>query len=368
MTNSKRMNNKMSVEDAEKPRLSVLLSVYNGEKYLRESIDSILNQSFSDFEFLIIDDGSTDSSVEIVESYKDKRIRLIKNENNLGLITSLNKGLSLAQGEFIARQDADDIAENSRFEKLIEMLDADPNLKLVGSNVVLIDPKGERIGSWVYPTSRSFARWGLLFNNVVAHSSSMYVREDALRVGGYSLDYPYAEDYNLWSRLAQIGDIGNCSQALQRYRVHDEAVSTLKENEQISIRRKISKENIASLVEGKLDDDIVWFLTDDSGVKNRSTGSLYVKCLFELKSIFLQKYQVSDSERENIEQYIFEKVAGATCRLGLLSRLAIITSNIFAFPVTYWTKMKIVNLIFSDEFKQRIKSLLGLSSDKEIRR
>ncbi len=117
----------------EKPRVTVLMSVYNGEKYLREAIDSILNQTFKDFEFLIIDDGSTDSSADIIRSYTDFRIRLIQNEKNIGLTRSLNKGLKLAKGEYIARMDVDDISLPIRFEKQVSFLDKYEDVKLVGS-------------------------------------------------------------------------------------------------------------------------------------------------------------------------------------------------------------------------------------------
>ncbi|HKQ33129.1 MAG TPA: glycosyltransferase family A protein, partial [Thermodesulfobacteriota bacterium] len=115
------------------PKVTVLMTVYNGEKFLNEAIDGILNQTFRDFEFLIINDGSTDGSREIIKSYKDPRINLVDNESNIGLTASLNRGLSLAGGEYIARQDADDISLPERLEKQISILERNPDIALLGS-------------------------------------------------------------------------------------------------------------------------------------------------------------------------------------------------------------------------------------------
>ena len=113
------------------PEITVLMPVYNGEKYLRPAIESILNQTFSDFEFLIINDGSTDNSESIILSYKDERIRYVKNENNLKLIKTLNKGIDLARGKYIARMDADDISLPTRLEREIEYMESHPECGLV---------------------------------------------------------------------------------------------------------------------------------------------------------------------------------------------------------------------------------------------
>ncbi len=129
------------------PRVSVLMSVYNGERFLRDSVESILGQTFTDFEFLILDDGSTDSTCEILEEYanKDARIVLVRNDRNLGLTRSLNKGLRLVRGEYLARQDADDISLPKRLEMQVKFLDAHPEVGVVGSALEIIDENGNTI-------------------------------------------------------------------------------------------------------------------------------------------------------------------------------------------------------------------------------
>ncbi len=160
------------------------MSVYNGEKYLREAIDSILGQTFKDFEFLIIDDGSTDSSVEIIRSYADPRIRLIQNEENIGLSRSLNKGLKLARGEYIARMDADDISLPRRLAAQVGLLDKQPDIGLVGTSIQLIDCDGERMHVHRVPTTHAQILWALCFTTPLAHPSVVFRKVIIECVGG----------------------------------------------------------------------------------------------------------------------------------------------------------------------------------------
>ncbi len=132
------------------PKVSVLMPVYNGALFLRSAIESILNQSFVDLELLIIDDGSTDSSADIIHSFDDLRIRYIKNEENLGIVKSLNKGLTLARGIYIARMDADDISLPQRLQRQVDFLDANPETGICGSNAITIDSEGNRQRLWFY--------------------------------------------------------------------------------------------------------------------------------------------------------------------------------------------------------------------------
>ena len=161
------------------PKVTVLMPVYNGEIYLAEAIESILNQTFADFEFLIIDDGSTDNTWGILSSYNDNRIRLTRNPKNVGLIESLNNALTLAIGHYIARIDADDISLPKRLEKQKEFLDKNLEIALVGSWVEIIDRQGKRIGYQKFLWDDSLIRWQLLFKTTFAHSAIM-ARRDVL--------------------------------------------------------------------------------------------------------------------------------------------------------------------------------------------
>jgi glycosyltransferase involved in cell wall biosynthesis len=204
------------------------MSVYNGDRYLRSALDSILQQSYGDYELIIIDDGSADSSRRIISQYaaQDQRICIINNRYNVGLTRSLNKGLEIARGEFIARQDADDISHSDRFIKQVEYLDAHPAVGLVGSNYFLIDRKGQRIGRSQLPGSDTCIRWNMLFNNQFCHSAVMFRRHLlALEKIPYDPLYPYCEDVDLWCRLMVHTKGENLPAPLVSLRKHDHNIS-----------------------------------------------------------------------------------------------------------------------------------------------
>ncbi len=191
------------------PRVTVLLSVHNGERHLREAVDSILRQSFGDFEFLILDDGSTDTTPDILRSYDDRRIRLIDNGTNLGLTRSLNRGIRAAAGEFLARQDADDVSAPERLDKQVSFLDAHRDVD-DGGDLVHEDRRHRTAAGRSKPASDSTdLRWSLLFYCPFVHSAVMF-RLDTVRsrVGLYDETIRYAQDHDLWSRMAQATSSG----------------------------------------------------------------------------------------------------------------------------------------------------------------
>lgn len=204
-------------------RISVIMPVYNGEKYLSEAIDSILNQTFSDFEFIIINDCSTDNTENIIKSYDDKRIRYIKNEKNLGVAETLNKGLDMAQGEFIARMDADDISLPNRFEKQLMFMNKHKNIGVCGTWIEFF---GEREGIFKNTINSEQAKVDLLFNSCLAHPSVM-IRKNILTQYDlyYNPTYEQMEDYELWCRISHIADISNIPYVLLKYRCHSKQVT-----------------------------------------------------------------------------------------------------------------------------------------------
>lgn len=203
------------------PKVTVLMSAYNSESYLLESLDSILNQTFQDFEFLIINDGSTDQTRDIILSLDEPRINLIDNEQNLGLTRSLNKGLRLAKGEFIARQDADDISEPERLQHQVDFLEAHPEIALLGTWHKEVDAEGNFSGMWTLPSDWLQIRWALLFYTPFVHSSVMIRKATVLqKVGFYNEDFSYSQDYELWSRIAQNLPVFSLKERLVKTRVN----------------------------------------------------------------------------------------------------------------------------------------------------
>ena len=210
------------------PRVSVLMAVHNGERYLREAVDSVLTQTYSDFEFIVVDDASTDDSPSILGSYGDSRLRVIRNERNLGLTASLCRGLRAARGELIARQDDDDLSMSSRLAKQVVYLDSRPEVVLLGSRVDLIDWRGRPLGRerTYRAVTPDGVRWQLLFGNPFVHSAVMFRREIiADRLGGYDERMRFNQDFELWSRVIAAFAAANHAEALVRHRVHNTSLT-----------------------------------------------------------------------------------------------------------------------------------------------
>jgi len=210
------------------PAISVLMPIYNCSDYVSETIDSILNQTFTDFEFLIIDDCSTDLTADIVKQYRDSRIKLIEKPVNTGYTDSLNLGVELAQGKYIARMDGDDIAISTRFEQQINLLESNPEVIVCGSQLKILG--SDKI--MLKPESHEDILIDLLLTNPIGHPSVM-IRRSVLTAFKYDKSKEPAEDYDLWTRLIWHGKFYNIQQPLVLYRVHDGQVSTVKKQKQL---------------------------------------------------------------------------------------------------------------------------------------
>lgn len=225
------------------PKVSILMPVYNGETYLKNSVDSILNQTFTDFEYILIDDGSTDSTWLILSEYanRDERIKLFKNEVNLGLVKSLNKGLHLARGEHIARQDADDVALPERLELQTRFLESHPEVGGLGTSVEIIDERGKTVRKEILPEDRDSLQGLLLVNNFM-HHSTMMVRRSLMEVlGGYDESMLHAEDYDLWWRLSCISDLATLPDTLVKRRLDNSPrISKVYREQQLETGLRIS--------------------------------------------------------------------------------------------------------------------------------
>jgi glycosyltransferase involved in cell wall biosynthesis len=220
-----------------KPLVSVLMAVYNGEKFQREAIESILNQTYANFEFLIINDGSTDLTEDIILSYSDSRIRYIKNETNLKLIASLNKGLDLAKGKYIARMDADDISLPERLEKQVDFMERNQEYILIGTRVLSFG-KNNNLSSPCLEHVDILKT--LHFSNCIYHSSVMI---NKYLMGGLKYDnqYLHVEDYELWTRLISMGKMKIIDNILLKYRVHDDSICQSNHLFQYEMVKKVRK-------------------------------------------------------------------------------------------------------------------------------
>ncbi len=243
-----------------KDLISVVMSNYNtDELYLRASIESILNQTYENFEFIIVDDCSTDNSLNVIESYSDKRIKLIKNKQNMGLTKSLNIAIKEAKGEFIARMDADDISLPQRFEKQVEFLTSNHKYIACGTAIKIIG--GHKEGKIIHrtiPDIETF-RIYLLFGNYpnIAHPTAMF-NHSLLKK--YNIEYDenclLAQDYKMWVSCSKYAPCYNIDEVLLQYRVHDKAVSIEKQQLQNDIATQIITEQLQAL-EVSCDDEIL---------------------------------------------------------------------------------------------------------------
>ena len=229
------------------PKVSVLFPVYNGEKYLRQSLDSVLNQTFRNFELLILlEYGSNQASREIVkEAAADSRVRIIENkEVKLGLAESLNRGMKEARGEYIARMDADDISLPKRFEKQVKFLNGHPNIVMCGTAMKGLYDDGH-MDKRGYFTDSGSIRFECMLGNPFGHPTVMWRREAFLRENLFYRNTPYSEDFELWKRVVAIYPCANLKEYLLLYRLHGESASAVYHDTLGSVNDALNKEYLA---------------------------------------------------------------------------------------------------------------------------
>lgn len=292
-----------------KPLVTVLMPVYNAAKYLREAIDSILNQTLTDFEFLIIDDGSADTSVDIINSYSDTRIRLVKNKFNLGISKTLNRGIEMASSELIARMDADDISYPGRLQKQFDYFQNNPECALLSTWARMITEDNEHIRTEKYRSRLHY--YNLTFECWMYHPTVMYTRTAVMDVGMYNI--PYAEDFELFWQLSRKYKIACLEEVLIDYRVTSQ-----------SLHQVTRKKEYDETMDWQLSRNIHYFTGEDFTIeweeieclrfnfiplmKKKSVDAI-VKCLEKLDYInncILNTPNVNYN-RKNIEEAIFYK-------------------------------------------------------------
>ena len=230
--------------------VTVLMSVHNDLRFLPEAVDSVLGQTFDDFEFLVVDDGSTDGSGDYLVSVRDPRVRVLRNAANLGLTRSLNRGLDGAAGRFIARMDADDVAEPERLKRQIAYLQENRDVGIVGTSRTLIDEHGRFVAHAPAAESDADVRWKCLLGNPVAHPTVM-LRKEVLDAHGLRYDESFrtAQDYELWTRLLTVTRGANLREPLLRYRMRD-GMSRVHRSDQLQNHDRIAFAAIRRLVPG----------------------------------------------------------------------------------------------------------------------
>jgi len=228
------------------PVISVIMPVFNAEPYLRAAIQSVLAQTFRDFELIIIDDASADGSLKIARSIRDERIVILENAENLGAAKTKNRALEIARGEYIAFLDADDIAMPERFAEQIDFSLRNPAVDIIGSQIGMIDEVGATTGISRWPCAPDDICGALLFENCVAQSSVM-LRRALLSVERFRTEFEPAEDYDLWTRLSPGARFANLGYPLVKYRVHPSGVSARRDSDMQASVQSIHSAQLARL-------------------------------------------------------------------------------------------------------------------------
>jgi glycosyltransferase involved in cell wall biosynthesis len=223
------------------PKVSIITTTYNGEKYLEEFIDSMLGQTFCDFEFIIVDDGSTDSTVHMLQQIKDPRVRIFKQKNQ-GQVGALITGIKYAQGELIARIDQDDYSLPHRLLRQVEFMDANPKVSLCGSRWQELRSDTLTSQRAQFVQSDAEIKKVISYFNPFSHSAVMFRKESYFKIGGYDKSFLIAMDYDLYMRLMEVGEVYNIDEVLAVVRMHDESFSMKKSRmkilESIKIRSR----------------------------------------------------------------------------------------------------------------------------------
>lgn len=202
------------------PQVSVFMAAYNAADYIKQAIQSVLNQTFNDFELIIVNDGSTDNTVDIIKSFDDKRIILVNNDQNKGLVYTRNLALKYATGKYLAIHDSDDISIPTRLEIQVNKLENEPNLAVIGSRALIIDKNGILTGEKLDVINGSdYIKSILFFENTFVHSSIMMRTSVFKEVNGYET-YPGAEDYDIFLRISLLYPLDNLEEYLVQYRIH----------------------------------------------------------------------------------------------------------------------------------------------------
>jgi glycosyltransferase involved in cell wall biosynthesis len=335
----------INLKDGQAPLVSIVLPVYNGEKYLTASLDSVIAQTYQNWELVIINDGSTDDTENLILDYQDKRIKYLPNDSNRGIIFSLNKGLQESSGVYIARLDADDIALPYRIAKQVEFLSENLDYAMCGSYFQTIDSNGRLLKNVAFPANNRDAQSYLLLHNCFCHSAIM-MRSNIAKELKYDEKFQVCEDYDLWYRISRTGKILNLPVFATMYRVHDNNMSTRKSEIMFAHVNKINKRILDDLGIGY----------SDSELAAHSNALCYNAAFFRLQD------NMNILENWMVKLYSYLKINGNynadLCYEILIEKWIVITYNTRNYKKIFFNKLMPVHpLIYMKNVARKFKKI-----------
>jgi glycosyltransferase involved in cell wall biosynthesis len=280
-----------------RPKITVLMSIFNGETFLKEAIESILQQTFKDFEFLIINDCSSDSSLAIINTYSDSRIRIVNNETNLGLTKSLNIGLNLALGNYIARMDDDDVSFKDRLEKQFNFLEQNIDVGVLGTQAI----SNGRFFKYAtkLPLDDYSIKWNLFFTNPIIHPGVMFRKDIVLSNGGYNEDKKVGQDYDLWTRLTSKARFANLPESYIFLRRHENNISVKNFKKQHIMAIETIKTFLKSITNKDFSNEEMeaFFFQNFRNYYDRAKT---IQLISKLYDIFIQSNELTELEKKAI--------------------------------------------------------------------
>ncbi len=289
------------------------MPVYNGEQFLCAAVDSILGQTFQDFEFIIVDDGSTDNTPVILEQYsnRDRRVIWQRKPKNEGLVAALNSGLDHARGEYIARMDVDDISLPERLETQVRYLESNKEIGVVGSSAQVIDRWGRPLFVVKFPETHSLIFWSLHFRCPIIHPTVMARRDFYLKAGGYSHEWPHAEDYDLWARMVYQSVFHNLGEVLLQLRKHDANITQTEASAALHSSLGISRGLIESLLGKSLSLETIRALHNVD--EPRSLGNA-PQVLIQIHERFLKQYRINAETKVFLRKDVSDRLTRMAIR------------------------------------------------------
>ncbi|MCA9136338.1 MAG: glycosyltransferase [Planctomycetales bacterium] len=328
------------------PKISVVMPVRNGSAFLPQAINSILKQTYTDFEFIVVDDASSDETPAILKSVADPRLFVLTNDKNIGVSASLNRGIEHSNAPLIARMDADDVCMPERLSRQVGFMDANPKVVLCGTEAVRIDQHGNRLNYIKRLGSNVEIRWHLLTANPFIHPSVVFRTNAFRRVGGYSPELPCAQDYDLWCRLSLQGECANLLDALVQYRFHDHAISAQKRDRQLQVTRERSHQYLfeTGLAKSEVDAAVVsaFSALSKHDALNRDVIHNALSRYHVITEDFFRQFNSSDTHvaesirrcRRKISQNVTRRVNAGSYRILRNAKLILLARRIDPSAIT----------------------------------